>query len=140
MQGVGGTAAWRISLSSMVLGLGLSQASAQSNDEDLDALFGAPPSQSQPSPSPTPQPAAETATITLDEQAQPSPRPAHQGRVLEEIIVTAQKRAQNLTDVPISVSALSGEKLRDAGIENLSDLSEYAPNFKLVEGGLVPLI
>ncbi|RZO85700.1 MAG: TonB-dependent receptor [Oceanococcus sp.] len=70
----------------------------------------------------------------------PSARPAQRGRVLEEIIVTAQKREQSLTDVPISVSALSGEKLRDAGIENLSDLSEYAPNFKLVEGGLVPLI
>lgn len=67
-------------------------------------------------------------------------RAERQGRVLEEIIVTAQKREQNLTDVPISVSAITGDKLRDAGIENLSDLSEYAPNFKLVEGGLVPLI
>lgn len=66
--------------------------------------------------------------------------PARRGRVLEEIVVTAQKREQSLTDVPISVSAVTGDKLRDAGIENLSDLSEYAPNFKLVEGGLVPLI
>ncbi len=138
MQGVGGTAAWRISLSSIVLGLGLSQANAQSNDEDLDALFGT--QQTQPSPRPTPQTSSEPATITLAESPQPTPPAAQRGRVLEEIIVTAQKRAQSLTDVPISVSALSGEKLRDAGIENLSDLSEYAPNFKLVEGGLVPLI
>lgn len=67
-------------------------------------------------------------------------RAQRSGRVLEEIVVTAQKRQQSLSDVPISVSAVSGDKLRDAGIENLSDLSEYAPNFKLVEGGLVPLI
>ncbi len=76
----------------------------------------------------------ESERIESDE---PSP---NRGRVLDEIIVTAQKRPQTLADVPISVTAISGEKLRDAGIENLSDLSEYAPNFKLVEGGLVPLI
>lgn len=57
---------------------------------------------------------------------------------LEEIVVTAQKRAQSLQDVPISVSAVGGEKLADAGIENLQDLSAYVPNLKIVEGGLVP--
>lgn len=78
-------------------------------------------------------------TIPVAESAQREPA-GRRGRVLEEIIVTAQKREQSLADVPISVSAITGDKLRDAGIENLSDLSEYAPNFKLVEGGLVPLI
>ncbi|MGH1372713.1 MAG: TonB-dependent receptor [Cellvibrionaceae bacterium] len=57
---------------------------------------------------------------------------------LEEIVVTAQKRAQSLQDVPISVSAVGGEKIADAGIENLQDLSAYVPNLKIVEGGLVP--
>ncbi len=57
---------------------------------------------------------------------------------LEEVVVTAQKRAQSLQDVPISVSAVGGEKLADAGIENLQDLSAYVPNLKIVEGGLVP--
>ncbi len=57
---------------------------------------------------------------------------------LEEIVVTAQKRAQSLQDVPISVSAVGGEKLSEAGIENLQDLSAYVPNLKIVEGGLVP--
>ncbi|NKI19255.1 TonB-dependent receptor [Spongiibacter sp. KMU-166] len=61
-------------------------------------------------------------------------------RVLEEIIVTAQKRAQSLSDVPVSVTAVSAEKLSEAGIENLADLSEYVPNLKLAEGGLVPNI
>ncbi|MDX1505683.1 MAG: hypothetical protein R3221_08185 [Spongiibacter sp.] len=56
-------------------------------------------------------------------------------RVLEEIIVTAQKRAQSLSDVPVSVTAVSAEKLSEAGIENLADLSEYVPNLKLAEGG-----
>lgn len=57
---------------------------------------------------------------------------------LEEVIVTAQKRAESLQDVPISVSAVGGEKLSEAGIENLQDLSAYVPNLKIVEGGLVP--
>lgn len=59
-------------------------------------------------------------------------------RQLEEVIVTAQKRAQSLSDVPVSVTAFGGDRLADAGIENLSDLSEYTPNFKLVDAGFIP--
>lgn len=60
--------------------------------------------------------------------------------ILEEIVVTAQKRKQGLSEVPVSISAVTSEKLNEAGIEDLIDLSEYTPNFKLVEGGLVPLV
>lgn len=57
---------------------------------------------------------------------------------LEEVLVTAQKRVESLGDVPVSVTALDGDKLQKAGISNLSDLSDYTPNFKMVEGGLLP--
>ncbi len=57
---------------------------------------------------------------------------------LEEIVVTAQKRAQSLQDVPISVAAVTGEKMSEAGIENLEDLSLYVPNLRVIEAGLVP--
>mgnify|MGYP000023501883 CR=1 FL=1 len=127
----------------LIVCAGLGQALAQSGDEDWDALFGEPAepeNSASPSTSPSPAPTAAPRIIDLSDDSPPEAREAPRGRVLEEIVVTAQKREQSLTDVPISVSALSGEKLRDAGIENLSDLSEYAPNFKLVEGGLVPLI
>ena len=33
--------------------------------------------------------------------------------MLEEVVVTAQKRTESLMDVPISVSAMSGEKIND---------------------------
>ena len=46
-----------------------------------------------------------------------------QNLVLEEVVVTAQKRAQSLMDVPISVSAVTGEKMVDAGIRDLGDLA-----------------
>jgi iron complex outermembrane recepter protein len=53
---------------------------------------------------------------------------------LEEIIITAQKRAQSLQDVPISVSAMQGTKIQEAGITNMSALADYIPNFKMGDG------
>ena len=44
---------------------------------------------------------------------------------LEEIIVTAQKRAENLQDVPVSVNAVSGTKMEEFGITNLEKLTAY---------------
>jgi outer membrane receptor protein involved in Fe transport len=57
-------------------------------------------------------------------------------QVLEEVIVTAQKRAESLMDVPLSVSAVSGDKMMEAGIRNLGDLSAYIPNFQKSETSL----
>lgn len=53
---------------------------------------------------------------------------------LEEIIVTAQKRAQSLQDVPISVSAVSGDKMAEAGIQRFEDVAAYVPNFQITKG------
>ncbi|MFO7550840.1 MAG: TonB-dependent receptor plug domain-containing protein [Haliea sp.] len=51
--------------------------------------------------------------------------------VLEEVIVTAQKRAQGLKDVPISISTFAGERLKNSGVENLAEVSASVPNFKV---------
>ena len=48
--------------------------------------------------------------------------------VLEEIIVTAQKREQSLQDVPISILAISGEDIQQGGFENMEDLATFVPN------------
>ena len=56
-----------------------------------------------------------------------------QSQVLEEVIVTAQKRVESLMDVPLSVSAVSGDKMLEAGIRNLGDLTAYVPNFQKSE-------
>jgi outer membrane receptor protein involved in Fe transport len=47
--------------------------------------------------------------------------------MLEEVIVTAQKREQTLQDVPISVQAFTGEKLSESGIKDVFDLQTNAP-------------
>jgi len=53
---------------------------------------------------------------------------AQEGKlVLEEVVVTAQKREQNLQDVPLAVSALSGAALLDAGVKDIGDLARQVP-------------
>ena len=49
------------------------------------------------------------------------------GNILEEVIVTAQKREQNLQDVGVSVTALDLEALVEAGIRDASRLSLVVP-------------
>ena len=58
------------------------------------------------------------------------------GRVLEEIIVTAQYRAQGLQDVPISVSAVTGEMLTSTAIQKAEDIQFLVPNFNVTETGI----
>jgi outer membrane receptor protein involved in Fe transport len=47
--------------------------------------------------------------------------------VLTEIIVTAQKREQNIQDVPISVIALSAQQLKDGGVTDIKNLQALTP-------------
>jgi iron complex outermembrane recepter protein len=48
---------------------------------------------------------------------------------IEEIIVTAQKRAQSLQDVPLSVSAFSAEMLKQGGMADVRALVDFTPGF-----------
>ena len=50
-----------------------------------------------------------------------------QQAVLEEIVVTAQKREQALNDVPIAVTVLSEDTLNAAGVANIRDAAKLAP-------------
>jgi iron complex outermembrane receptor protein len=65
---------------------------------------------------------AQTAEL---ERAQP---------VLQEIIVTAQKRAQSSQNVPISISAFDGNALQERGVASVSQLASVAPNVNLDSG------
>lgn len=106
-------------------------------DDELDALI-APARDAAPAADDAP--VDEQQDAAEDEAPRGEPRQAAYRPQIEEIVVTAQKREQALSDVPISVTAISGKKLVDAGIENLTDLSEYTPNFKLVDSALIPNI
>ena len=44
-------------------------------------------------------------------------------QVLEEIVVTARKREENLQDVPLSISAFNAEAIRERGIVTVDELA-----------------
>ena len=50
---------------------------------------------------------------------------------LEEVVVTAQKRAQSIQEVPISITAFSGEYLEDKGIQKIAGVAQLTPNFNI---------
>jgi len=57
--------------------------------------------------------------------------------VLEEIVVTAQKREQSIQDVPIAITALDGRELENHGAVNLTALDGVAPNVTIQSLGLI---
>jgi outer membrane receptor protein involved in Fe transport len=58
---------------------------------------------------------------------------AQESTALAEIVVTAQKRAESLQDVPIAVSAVSGTKIAESGIMKIEDLKNYVPTLFMTE-------
>src|SRR5574337_426896 len=71
-------------------------------------------------PAQTPEQAAASKTDRRAEQAKP--------KTLQAVIVTAERREQNLQDVPSSVTALDAAQINRRGLNNVSDLSAVAPN------------
>ena len=59
---------------------------------------------------------------------------------LEEVIVTAQKRAESLQDVPVSLMAISGAKVAEAGLHSFQELSQYVPNLSITENAVNTII
>lgn len=53
------------------------------------------------------------------------------GLVLEEVVVTAQKREQSLQDVPVSVSAMSADSIEKLNFVSSSDIGNQVPNLQV---------
>ena len=58
--------------------------------------------------------------------AQPTDDPAR-----DVIIVTAQKRSENIQEVPVAVTAIGGEALQDLGVTDVLDLNALAPSLQV---------
>ena len=54
--------------------------------------------------------------------------------MLEEVVVTAQKRAQSIQEVPISITAFSGDFLEEKGVQTIGDVARMTPNFTISNG------
>lgn len=64
---------------------------------------------------------------------QPIPASA---QMLEEVVVTAQRRVQNLQDVPISIETVTGDAIRQLGFRDLRTMSGFTPGLILDENGM----
>lgn len=53
---------------------------------------------------------------------------------LDEVIVTARKRAESLQEIPVAITAFSGEQLKEAGITSARDLYENTPGLNYDTG------
>ncbi|MGE0596161.1 MAG: TonB-dependent receptor [Hyphomonadaceae bacterium] len=52
-----------------------------------------------------------------------------------EIVVTAQRRSQSIADVPMSITAVSGEQLSTLGVTDVAELVKITPGLSAVESG-----
>ena len=53
--------------------------------------------------------------------------PSALSAVIEEVIITAQKRAESVNDIGVSANAFSGDQLKEVGIESAVDLGGHTP-------------
>jgi len=128
-------------------------AMAQKQSDDLDALLGfdekkptapgaeakseamqsgsASEEQGDRGDAASPQPYDDSIAVESGSEELPEPAAPRQrtSRFIEEIIVTAQKREENLQDVPISVSAFSGDKLDALGVTDAKSLELVTSGF-----------
>lgn len=70
----------------------------------------------------------------LAQTARPS-QTGDQASAVDDIVVTAQRRAENLQDVPVAVTALTSETLRDNDIRDLSRVEILTPGFTFGKSG-----
>jgi len=55
------------------------------------------------------------------------------GALLEEVIVTARRREENLMELPLSIQAISAEAMQAQGIYNIKEITDFVPNVALVD-------
>ncbi|UTW59462.1 TonB-dependent receptor [Kordiimonas sp. SCSIO 12603] len=75
------------------------------------------------------------ALLTLSSTAFATEK-SNQDGLLEEVIVTAQKRESSLQDTPVSISALSGDVMAAIGIRNIEDFTFFVPGITVTNDSM----
>jgi iron complex outermembrane recepter protein len=68
--------------------------------------------------------------------AQDDGAPAEEEGGIDEIVVTAQKREEGISRVPISIAAVSGDSIAEQGSANLEQVSASVPNLRITQTGI----
>ncbi|WP_116812648.1 TonB-dependent receptor [Steroidobacter cummioxidans] len=76
-------------------------------------------------------PLAAALSVTLSHASAQS----NEGAVLEQVIVTAQKRQENLQEVPLSITALGTAKLEELHVTNFEDYAKFLPSLSYTSFG-----
>ncbi len=115
----------RVPVAGLVAGLVLlgGNVSATASDEAVPA----------PASAASSDPGVPTVSASTSTPASEPSAPASQQ--LETVVVTAQKRRQNLSDVPISISVISGAQLQKRHVEDYADLTREIPDLSFTAGG-----
>ena len=92
----------------------------------LAALAAAVPAYAQPVDEPTQGAGEEQEAAIANEAAE-----SGEAGVNPDIVVTARRRAETLQDVPLSITAYSGEQLENSGALDITDISNTTPNVNL---------
>ena len=80
-------------------------------------------------------PEADSATNPAAAAAAPNEAPAADASLqIEEIVVTAEKRAENVQDVPVAVTVVTGDALAKAGLSEFADLTKLSPSLTITSG------
>lgn len=58
-----------------------------------------------------------------------------QAQVVDEIIVTATRRAESIQDIPLNITAVSAAEIESIGITDLAELSAWVPGFHIINSG-----
>lgn len=76
-----------------------------------------------------------TSGVAFAQQTQTPDQPAPAVAEIGDIIVTAQKRAENLQDVPIAITAITTEKLEQLNVADFDDYARYVPGLSFKTSG-----
>src|SRR5580692_7775250 len=74
---------------------------------------------------------AQTGTAQTRTDAPVQGGDSQEGLGLQEIVVTAQRRAEGIQEVPISIQAFSGAQLQQLGIKSSVDIAQFIPNMDM---------
>lgn len=79
-----------------------------------------------------------TSSSQTDAAGQPQSvqTPSQGNQALQEVVVTSQRRSENLQTVPIAETALSTDQLADKAVTTLSDLQFASPSLSVTDSGL----
>lgn len=78
-----------------------------------------------------------TATATMANAQSDDERPSPSAS-LQEIVVTAQKRTENIQDVPVAVTAFTADTLKAAQADNIAGLQGLVPGMTITQSGASP--